>query len=148
MPCFAALCQARRSGVDCAAKAIPSGSYMSTSDQSPSPPVTDERADRLDSWKEVAAYLNRDVRTVQRWEKKEGLPVRRHLHEKLGTIYAYKSELDAWWRSTEPKIAAHEAAGDDADALDDTEEFEFEPAFPQPTPWPRWLKILLSVAVA
>ena len=33
--------------------------------------------DRLDSWKEIAAYLNRDVTTVQRWEKREGMPVHR-----------------------------------------------------------------------
>lgn len=53
--------------------------------------------DRLDSWKEIASYLRRGVRTVRRWEKEEGLPVRRHLHQRLGTVYAYKSEVDAWW---------------------------------------------------
>lgn len=52
--------------------------------------------DRLDSWKEIAAYLKRDVATVRRWEKREGLPVHRHHHEKLGSVYAYASELDAW----------------------------------------------------
>ena len=31
--------------------------------------------ERLDSWKEIAAYLNREVTTVQRWEKREGMPV-------------------------------------------------------------------------
>ena len=36
--------------------------------------------DRLDSWKEIAAYLNRGVRTVRRWEEEEGLPVHRHVH--------------------------------------------------------------------
>ena len=40
--------------------------------------------DRLDSWKEIAAYLNRDVTTVQRWEKREGMPVHRHLHDRHG----------------------------------------------------------------
>jgi hypothetical protein len=40
--------------------------------------------DRLDSWKAIAAYLKRDVTTVQRWEKGEGLPVDRKLHDKLG----------------------------------------------------------------
>jgi len=55
-------------------------------------------AGRLESWKEIAAYLRRDMRTVQRWEKREGLPVHRHLHDKLGTVYAFKAELDAWWR--------------------------------------------------
>src|SRR5947208_3349185 len=55
--------------------------------------------DRLDSWKEIAAYLKRDVTTVQRWEKREGMPVHRHLHDKLGSVYASRSELDAWTRS-------------------------------------------------
>jgi non-specific serine/threonine protein kinase len=54
--------------------------------------------DRLDSWKEIAAYLSRSVRTVRRWEESEGLPVHRHMHQSLGSIYAYKSELDSWRR--------------------------------------------------
>jgi len=53
-------------------------------------------ADRLESWKEIAAYFNRGVRTVRRWEKEEGLPVRRQVHKKLSTVYAHKPELDAW----------------------------------------------------
>jgi Tol biopolymer transport system component len=53
--------------------------------------------DRLDSWKDIASYLKRDVSTVQRWEKREGMPVHRHLHDKLGSVYAYPTELDAWW---------------------------------------------------
>jgi Tol biopolymer transport system component len=52
--------------------------------------------DRLDSWKEIAGYLNRDVSTVQRWEKREAMPVHRHLHDKLGSVHAFKSELDRW----------------------------------------------------
>jgi Tol biopolymer transport system component len=52
--------------------------------------------DRLDSWKEIAAYLNRDVTTVQRWEKREGMPVHRHLHDRMGSVYASRAELDAW----------------------------------------------------
>ncbi len=52
--------------------------------------------DRLESWKEIAAYLGRDERTVRRWERQEGLPVRRHIHQKQASVYAYKSELDAW----------------------------------------------------
>jgi Tol biopolymer transport system component len=54
--------------------------------------------DRLDSWKEIAVYLNRDVTTVQRWEKREGMPVHRHLHERIGSVYASRAELDAWTR--------------------------------------------------
>src|ERR1700693_4537942 len=55
--------------------------------------------DRLDSWKEIAAYLNRDVTTAQRWEKREGMPVHRHVHDRRGSVYALGSELDAWLQS-------------------------------------------------
>ena len=44
-------------------------------------------SDRLDSWKDIAAYLKRDVSTVQRWEKRERMPVHRHVHDRLGTVY-------------------------------------------------------------
>jgi TolB-like protein/Flp pilus assembly protein TadD len=60
--------------------------------------------DRLDSWKEIAAYLNKEVRTVQRWEKNWGLPVRRLAQGKQGTVFAYKLDLDAWWRESQTKL--------------------------------------------
>jgi Tol biopolymer transport system component len=60
-------------------------------------PGDDAGRGRLDSWKRIAAYLKRDVTTVQRWERREGMPVHRHQHEKQGSVYAYPSELDAWW---------------------------------------------------
>ena len=63
------------------------------------PPSEKPAQDRLDSWKEIAAYLNRDVTTVQRWEKREGMPVHRHLHDRMGRSNASRSELDAWVRS-------------------------------------------------
>ena len=52
--------------------------------------------DRLDSWKEIALYLRREVRTVQRWERSEGLPVRRIFHNRAGSVYAFVDELDLW----------------------------------------------------
>jgi Tol biopolymer transport system component len=64
---------------------------------------------RLETWKEIAAYLKRDVRTVQRWEKTEGLPVRRHLHAKSATVYAHRAELDLWWEQRRPRLEAPEA---------------------------------------
>jgi adenylate cyclase len=70
-------------------------------------PVAVRESGRLDSWKEIAAYLNRGTRTVQRWERDAGLPVHRLQHEKLGSVYAYRSELDGWWKS-------HGARVDDA----------------------------------
>lgn len=54
--------------------------------------------DRLDSWKEIAAYLRKGVRTVQRWEQSNGLPVHRLELDRRGSVYAYKNELDEWWR--------------------------------------------------
>ncbi len=60
--------------------------------------------DRLDSWKEIAAYLQKEVRTVQRWEKNLGLPVRRLGQGKQGTVFAYKADLDSWWLETQSKV--------------------------------------------
>jgi tetratricopeptide (TPR) repeat protein len=62
--------------------------------------------ERLESWKEIAAHLGRRVRTVQRWEKDEGLPVHRLAHRRRGTVYALSHELDAWWaqRSVRPAL--------------------------------------------
>ncbi|SPF42315.1 hypothetical protein SBA1_440013 [Candidatus Sulfotelmatobacter kueseliae] len=69
-------------------------------------------SDRLDSWKEIAAYLKKEVRTVQRWEKSSGLPVRRLAHGKQGTVFAYKSELDAWWQESQSKLDDEEDKSD------------------------------------
>ena len=81
---------------------------------------------RLESWKEIAAYLGKTVRTTQRWEA-EGLPVRREVHGSRGYIFAYTSELDAW-------LAARQ-----------TETATAEPSAPVPapapvskTPWALW----------
>ena len=63
---------------------------------------------RLDSWKAIAAYLKRDESTVRRWEK-EGLPVHRHVHAKKASIYAYTSEIDAWWNDGATRLERTEA---------------------------------------
>jgi adenylate cyclase len=52
---------------------------------------------KLDSWKEIAAYLDRDPRTVQLWEKLEGLPVHRLNHTARPSVYAFTAEIDAWY---------------------------------------------------
>ena len=69
------------------------------------PPVSE----RLDSWKEIAAYLKRDESTARRWEK-EGLPVHRHAHKKKATICAYTSEIDVWWNAGRVRLEAEEPA--------------------------------------
>ena len=54
------------------------------------------RRTRFESWKEIADYLKTSVRTVQRWEKNELLPVHRHGHARQDTVYAYSDEIDRW----------------------------------------------------
>src|SRR5438552_15571198 len=79
------------------------------------PPPVRPVADRLDSWKEIAAYLKRDVTTVQRWEKREGMPVHRHVHDRMGSVYAFSSELDAWVQSRRPGLEEEEKKEDRAE---------------------------------
>jgi len=55
-----------------------------------------DKDDRLQSWKEIASALNREVRTVQMWEKHEGLPVHRHFHSRRSTVFAFRSEIEVW----------------------------------------------------
>ena len=88
---------------------------------------------RLESWKEIAAYLRRDVTTVQRWEKTEELPIHRHLHLKQGSVYASKGELDKW---REVRLAA--SASPPAVVTSER----------GPHPWKIAIAALLAVAIA
>ena len=107
------------------------------------PPSVKPSGDRLDSWKEIATYLGRDVTTVQRWEKREGMPVRRHQHDKMGSVYASRAELDAWTRSRSPQAAQENEKSTASAQL---------PAPPSAsatsTPQTRWRSILLLIAAA
>ena len=58
--------------------------------------------DRLDSWKEIAAYVGRDVRTVIRWERKGGLPVYRVPVGQRQAVYAFRREIDEWMAGGAP----------------------------------------------
>jgi TolB-like protein/tetratricopeptide (TPR) repeat protein len=74
-------------------------------DPSPDTSASEQPSEsRLDSWKEIAAYLGRDVTTVQRWEKRETMPVHRHVHAKRGSVYALVPELDAWLKSRRQRL--------------------------------------------
>src|SRR5260370_18680645 len=71
--------------------------YMKDPSPLSSPGLSDQPPEApLDSWKEIASYVKRDVSTVQRWEKREGMPIHRHVHDKRGSVYAFSSELDTW----------------------------------------------------
>src|SRR3954453_7500259 len=78
---------------------IRKGATMPAVSVSDDPSLGPTSATKLDSWKEIAAYLKRDVATVRRWEKREALPIHRHVHDKLGSVFAYTSELDSWRES-------------------------------------------------
>ncbi len=65
----------------------------------------------LTSWKAIAAVFGRDVRTVQRWEKEEGLPVHRHLHHRRHSVWANREDLEAWWQQRGPTLRATEPDG-------------------------------------
>ena len=75
---------------------------------------------RLDSWKEIAAFFDRDERTVKRWEKERGLPVYRVPGSVRGGVFAYADELAEWlqaphhnWEPVEiPAAVAASADGD------------------------------------
>ena len=101
-------------------------------------PASPDPADRLDSWKAIASYLGRSDKTVRRWEEKEGLPIHRLHHDKRGSIYAYKQELDAWWQLRKAIIEEEIPPGDPLPGV---------PQRPRPG-WPRILWIVAGVALA
>src|SRR5215472_16638847 len=63
--------------------------------------------DLLDGWKAIADHLGKTERTVQRWEKSKGLPVRRlqaDTPEEQPRVFAYKSEIDSWWKDHQTRL--------------------------------------------
>ena len=72
----------------------------------------EDRIPRLDSWKVIAAYLDRDVRTVRRWERELGLPIRRVRGERGRSVFAYVSEIDAWLHKAPIEASRAEAVID------------------------------------
>jgi TolB-like protein/cytochrome c-type biogenesis protein CcmH/NrfG len=86
-------CPARRQSVKFARSWNPD--MRSPDPVSPSAPAREV----LESWKEIAVYVGRSVRTVQLWEKEEDFPVHRHQHDKQGTVFAYRDEVDRWRQS-------------------------------------------------
>ena len=103
--------------------------------------------ERLDSWKEIATHFNRDVTTVQRWEKREGMPVHRHLHDRAGSIYAFTAELDEWARSRNVRVEHEQEKENGKDIAS-----RIVPALPPrsvvPSTRARWRLILPLAAVA
>ena len=107
------------------------------------PPSERPIEDRLSSWKEIATYLKRDVTTVQRWEKREGMPVHRHVHDRIGSVYAFRPELDAWMRGR--NLQAGREIGDNGTPPELPVEVEHLPKSP---PLIRWRFVLPLAAMA
>ena len=123
-----------------------------------SPPPPNEP--RLESWGEIAAFLKRDIRTAQRWEKHFGLPVRRLMIGKQGQVYAYRSELDRWMQERQPKpeddqVAREDENGSDASRTSATQdnkasgsESASNDSRQNPPPGPRtWKRLAIAGAV-
>lgn len=96
--------------------------------------------ERLDSWKAIAEYLQRDVATVRRWEKALGLPI----HRVGGTgrsVFSYTSEIDEWLNRAKPLLPV-------LDPLLPALEPLLSPAAPRrSTTASVWLWAVLAVAV-
>lgn len=90
----------------------------------------------ITSWKEIASFFGRSVRTVQEWEK-QGLPVHRHRHKSKDSVYAYARELDAWW--TQRGVEAPHADGSPQSIV---------PNGAPPTRRRTWLAVSLLILVA
>lgn len=108
---------------------------------------------KLDSWGEIASYFQREIRTVQRWEKDEGLPIHRHEHKKKSTVYAYTRELDEWFKQRQPEDDPEADAAfvpeADVDAPSEKENDEpIPPAIPDKPVPRRGKRIALLLAVA
>ena len=81
--------------------------------------------DVLNSWKEIAAYTGRGVRTVQRWEQELRFPVRRPRGKHRSAVIAFKREIDAWLHSPrvhEANAARHLTSDEQVRLLRNTEE--------------------------
>jgi len=104
---------------------------MTASSDSPGAPAGPVQ---LNGWKEIAAYLGRSVRTVQRWEKDFGLPVRRFGVSRPESVFAFPREIDAWLETAQgvnarSGAAASEPAAPQAEVA--------TPPDPAPVPTPR-----------
>lgn len=102
----------------------------------------DTKAERLDSWKAIAQYLQRDVTTVRRWEKTLGMPVYSLPSGRRRSVYAFTAELDRWLATAGQSVAANESAdahGTSSSALAATPPAEHQPR--------RWFIPALTMAL-
>ena len=63
----------------------------------------------LNGWKEISSYINRSVRTVQRWEARLGLPVYRPALKDRSAVMAFSDEVDRWISRASPDMGEEDA---------------------------------------
>jgi excisionase family DNA binding protein len=114
---------------------------------------------RLDSWKEIAAYLGRDLRTVRRWEEEKGLPVYRVPGGERRAVFAYRAEIDSWLTGqadngsagtgSEEGVAGtpDESSKTAVATLSLTTDSLNRPKV-RPSPWKRWLLVAAVCGLA
>jgi tetratricopeptide (TPR) repeat protein len=120
----------------------------------PSNPKQNASSLRLDSWKQIAAYLCRGERTVKRWETERGLPIHRLPGGGRGSVHAFTAELDEWLVSAEAleiKIGEEEVAAEETEA-EAALPAEAQPAAPAGSSariaWGRFRRIAVSLLLA
>src|SRR5687767_8668126 len=116
--------------------------------QSPTMGVSNlpDPSDRLDSWKEIAAFLGRTVRTVQRWEKTAGLPVRRGGPGR-GTVVASRADVAEWWQHRRHTLAAENDSALDEACDDDPVPLAPSPPVVTPTSRRGWWRLIVICAL-
>ena len=109
---------------------------------------------RLDSWKEIAAFFDRDERTVKRWEKERSLPVHRLPGGSRARVYAFTEELERWMRSPqantdEPAASATADSGEIPAAVTESGSVPIATGpEPRPTSHKNWIIAAVCVLLA
>jgi hypothetical protein len=65
----------------------------------------------LHTWKDIAAYLGRGVRTAQRWEHDLRMPVHRPSRQKPGSVLAFPEEISRWLHQTPVALTREAVVG-------------------------------------
>jgi hypothetical protein len=121
--------------------------------EDPDSPLQPALGARLTGWKDIATYLDRGVRTAQRWEREFGLPVRRIGREGAESVFAFTTEIDQWLASSSAAHAKGQPAGGTDGDTSSGEGQHPEDGAPPATPTPtaahldhrrdrRWLWLL------
>jgi hypothetical protein len=105
--------------------------------EDPAQPNQPSLGSRLTGWKDIAAYLDRGVRTAQRWERDFGLPVRRIGREGAESVFAFTAEIDRWLESNSAARAQGRPVDDSGRESSTPNEQPAEGQTPDPEPLPR-----------